>query len=116
MNQATFEKDIAMTILSQIEATYNATINMNGKTHNISALKTMGAKDIVYGKDFVQFKVQGAPDFNKFVIKLNENDLYDIEMWNIEVSTDFICEKVDEYNDIYAEQLGNLLVKEVLYK
>lgn len=116
MNKTTFEKDVAMTILSQIEATYGATINIAGKIHRISAMKIMGAKMIVYGKDFVQFVVQGAPDFNKFVIKLNEKDLYDIEMWNVRIGEDFVCEKVDEYNDIYAEQLGNLLVKEVLYR
>ena len=116
--KATLEKDVAMTILSQIEGSYSGTVNFNGRSHRISALKMMGAKDFVYGKNFVQFIVQGKTDFNKVKIILNGKDLYDVELWNVRVGPEppyVVCDKVDEYNDLYAEQLGDLLVREVTY-
>jgi hypothetical protein len=117
--KTTFEKDVARTILAQIEGTYSGTINIAGENHKISALKTIGASDFVYGKDFVQFKVKGAKDFNKVKVSLNVKDLYDIELWAVGVVDDepfIICDKVDEYNDVFFSELGNLLVKEVCYR
>jgi hypothetical protein len=119
MRKATLEKDVAMTILNQIEASYNGTIVFGGgEANKISALRLMGAKDFVYGSDFVQFLVQGKTDFNKVKVILNAKDLYDVELWNVRVCTEspyVVCDKVDEFNDLYAEQLGDLLVNEVTY-
>lgn len=120
MTKTTFEKDVAMTILNQIEQTYNGTVVFGeGEARKISALRLMGAKDFLYGKDFVQFKVQGAKDFNKVKITLNSKDLYDIELYNVWVGPEepfVVCDKIDEYNDVFFEELGNLLVKEVCYR
>ena len=120
MNNTTFEKDIAATILSQIEATYHGTIEVDGEKSKISALKLMGASNFLYDKKSVQFSVKTNKnaDFNRVVIKLNGKDLYDIELWNVRIFDEepyLINDKVDEFNDIYSEQLGNLLVKAVTY-
>ena len=117
MNKSVFEKDVAKTILLQIEQSYSGTINIDGETRPMSALALMGAHGFLYSKNNVQFAIKGNVDFNKVVIKL-VNDTYSIELWNVKVTDEepfVICEKVDEYNDIYAEQLGNLLVREVCY-
>lgn len=113
-----FEKDVAAGILLDIEASYTATININGKTHRISALATMGAHDFLYDKNEVIFKIKGAKDFNKIKITLNDKDTYDIELWNVKIYDKepyLIMEKTDEYNDVHVTELGNLLVREVLY-
>lgn len=118
--KTTLEKDVAMTILNQIEQTYNGTIVFSeGESSKISALRLIGAKDFVYGSNFVQFIVQGTKDFNKVKVILNSKDLYDIELWNVRVGPEppyVLCEKVDEYNDVFFEELGNLLVRECCYK
>ena len=117
---ATFEKDIALTILNQIEQTYNGTVVFGkGEAQRMSALRLIGAKDFVYGSNFVQFIVQGPRDFNKIKVILNAKDLYDVELWNVRVGPEphyVLCEKVDEYNNVFFEELGNLLVREVCYK
>ena len=113
MNKATIQKDVAATILLQIEKGGNAG-TLNGM--KISPLKMMGATDFVYGEDFVQFKVQGNRDFNKIVVKLNRaTDSYDVVLWNIKVGEEFVMDKVDEYNDVYAGELGNLLIREAIH-
>ena len=79
----------------------------------------MGAKDFSYTQASVQFTVQGAKDFNKVIVRLNAGDFYDVELWNCHVLTEepfIVRDLVDQYNDVSAFELGNLLVKEVLYK
>jgi dissimilatory sulfite reductase (desulfoviridin) alpha/beta subunit len=104
------EKEVPMTILMQIEQTYSGNINMDGTIHKISALKTMGAYGFQYDEKSISFKIQGNGEFIMIKITLNSGDLYDIELINKKGDI------IDEYNDIFFSELGNLLVKEVLYK
>lgn len=79
----------------------------------------MGAQHFLYEKNYLQFKVKGNRKFNSIVIRLNELDYYDIELWQCKTLTKdpyIINDKIKEFNNIDCEHLGELLFSEVLYK
>lgn len=93
------EKDVAATILAQVTP---------------HVLRSLGATEFMYGDDQVQFCVKRR-DFTKVVIKLNASDAYDIELWDSRLLDHYpfiINKKIDEYNDVYCDQLADLLMRE----
>lgn len=116
-------RDIAAEILNQINVSYSGTVSIKTKTAQIDAigfkaLDLLGAHNFLYDKNSVQFAIKGNKDFNKIVIKLNEQDLYDIELWNCKIINQdpyIINDKIDEYNDVEASELGNLIIKEAIH-
>lgn len=70
--------------------------------------KAVDGSQFVALEDGMQFRVKGDKFAGKVVIKLNAMDTYDIEFWDIRLDEDII-EKVDEVNDIYNDQLAEVL-------
>jgi hypothetical protein len=89
-------KQVAMTIIRQ----------MGG----MSKLRAMvRAKDFVALESGVQFGFKGNRKMNKCVIKLNGMDLYDVEFWNIRItSKTFKTDMVAEFNDCFNDMLINI--------
>lgn len=94
-------KLIAQTIISQI-----------GKY----TLALIGADTYLYDKDYLQFKTK-TRKINTVIIKLNGLDLYDIELYYCKVTTKepyIINNKINEINNVYADQLADILQGELL--
>ena len=108
-------KEIATTILSQIEEGYTGTLN----GVRMSALKLLGADSFSYGDNSVQFKVKGSRKLNTVVVKLNEMDTYDVEfhLCKIVMREPYVVnKKVAEVNDVYFDELSKVIVEKVLYE
>jgi hypothetical protein len=78
-------------------------INQKPENEQLRLFTALNASQIVYGEDFVQFKVKGDKKVNKVVVRLMQSDTYNIEFWNIRGIN---CKKVEEKTDIYNDQLA----------
>lgn len=108
MNNQEYSKQIAQTIIEQIEAGHNMTV-MGRKVSN---MKLIGAHDVKYGTKGIYFFVKAkGKKFNQVMITLNAKDLYNVEFW---VYKNFECKLIKNYEDIYNSELGNLIVNEVI--
>lgn len=80
-------------------------------------LRDVGARDLVAFDEGIQFRVKNNGKFNKIVIMYNETeDLYNMEFWDVHVEDydfDIRCEKVDELQGIYFDQLGDIITGRV---
>ena len=89
------QQQIAKTIIDQLEQSFNMVVM--GK--KVSIFAYIGAKKgtFVYDDNSVMFIV---PKRQKIIITLNGNDLYDVDLYNL---NKFEYEK--QVKDIYADQL-----------
>ena len=95
-------KQIAQTILEQIQES-----RIPNEPY-LNFLRVVKASQMVVLEDGVQFRVSGDKFSGKVVIKLNAMDLYDVEFWKVNLSK-FEIKKVDEVNDVYNDQLLEVL-------
>lgn len=66
-----------------------------------------GAHAWIGGENYLEFKVQGFKLKGIVRIALNGLDLYDITFKNIK------CETIKEFNDVYAEDMVDIIDNEV---
>jgi len=67
-------------------------------------LAMTGAKNIVYG-DGLQFSIPRRNKINKIIIKLNDNDLYDVEYWYIRgINFKKLCGDIN----VFVSDLGTM--------
>lgn len=109
-------REIASTIIEQIDGLYNFRIN----GHKISFFTVVGALDknnlnsgkLVYSNNSLLFAVQTPKLNGKVEIAYNEgSDMYDIRLYN---KKDLVeCKPTKEINDIFFDQLTTILVEEL---
>ena len=99
------DTEVAATILEQIQM---------GQVRNEPQLtkfriyfKVLKAKNFAVIANGVKFNVSGDKFKGKIVITLNTMDLYDIEFWNVRQNT--VTDKAEEINDIYNDQLAQVI-------
>lgn len=102
------DNQIARTIYQQIRDS-----RITNEPFMTNFFQTVKATQIVSLEDGIQFRVKGDKFSGKVVIRLNAMDTYDIQFWNVQMEP-FICEKVDEINDIYNNQLLETLWRRIV--
>lgn len=72
----------------------------------------IAAYDMLSTEDGLQFKFKGSRKLNVCIVKLNGNDLYDIEFGRVRKQGGIPTYKpVEEINDIYCDQLKGIFEK-----
>lgn len=107
-----------MNLQKRMEENYKETgatmLNQIGKF----TLARLGATDFLFDKNMIQFHIRNSHDFNKVVMRLNEMDTYDIELWNCRIlkKEPYIINKiVDEFKDVHAAELSGLFEREAIH-
>jgi hypothetical protein len=73
------------------------------------------ARDVVARRDGIQFRVKDNGLFNKIVITYDEGqDLYNMELWDIDLEEGFRCERVETIDGLFFDQLGDVIMDRVL--
>lgn len=88
---------VATTILNQLGG--NKFIAMTGAHHLAGSRNTL------------HFSFKGSRKTNKCKITLNSLDLYDVEFFKVNMRAADPCRVVDNYNDIYFDQLQGVFEK-----
>lgn len=74
------------------------------------AMVMMGARDVVAGASFVQFRIAAnAKRINKIKIELDASDTYTIEFWNIRGMN---AKKIAERSDVYVDAMHKVIEHE----
>lgn len=103
-------QECAKIIMAQIEQGFNLNVNLGGTVHKISFFKTIGAQNLAYTENSLSFKARVGNKSRTIIIKLNSLDLYDIEFYTIRK---FESKKINEINDVYNDQLTDILIREL---
>jgi hypothetical protein len=94
-------KQVALTVAEHLT-------HRTGVYAYVSLATLLGVKNdfvALDGRGGLQFSFRGNSRMNKVVIRLNENDYYDIEFWQVKTGREFKCEQVSLMTDIGAENL-----------
>lgn len=101
MSNSEIAKEFAVEVISQIGSGF---------------FKSVLDGQIAYDENTIMFRAKTDKLSRKIVIKLNAMDTYDIEIWKVEIyeKEPFIyTEKVSEINDVYCDQLTDILNQEL---
>ena len=70
-------------------------------------LLELGAKDFVYGRNFLMFHTNSDPNFNKVVVEYDEgSDLYNVQLWKVGSGK---SKKFQEQKGVYCNELSLML-------
>jgi len=101
--------------MNQVVETMVEQINRRPEREPLRLFTSLGASQMVYGDDFVQFAVKGDRDVNKVkVIYDSGNDLYNIEFWYIKVGIKMIMDKKEEMIGLFNDQVTDAIWRRVV--
>ena len=116
----TASPEVAQTIMEQVLYTFSEELSLDEAVKygdkKLNFFQIANASQYVYDENSIMFRVQTPKLDGKVIIKLNGMDLYDIEFWIVGVydKEPYIYSKqVKEINDIYCDQLGQILKEEL---
>ena len=108
---------LGLEIVDQINYIFKAGLNDHELNEYASSrldfFKVVNAKDMAFDDTSLMFRAKTAAFDGKVIIKVNGMDTYDVELWKVQLEP-FDVQKLKEINDVYCDELGNVLKRELI--